>query len=190
MENRFDARDLARIAVFAALIIVLGYVSIPVGAVPITGQTLGVMLAGAVLGWRRGPLAVLVVLALAAVGLPVLSGGSGGLGVFVGPTAGYLFGWIPGAAVIGLIANSGRGRLAWWRVAIGCVVGGILVIYAVGIPVLAAVAHLSLSQAIISNFIFLPGDAAKVAVATLLTVALYRAYPVAFGTRRPSVAQA
>ena len=68
--------DLARIAVFAALIIVLGTITVPLpGGVPITAQTLGVMLAGLVLGARRAPLAILVVLVLAAVGLPVLAGG-------------------------------------------------------------------------------------------------------------------
>jgi biotin transport system substrate-specific component len=130
-------RDLARIAIFAALIAVLGMVTIPLPwGVPITAQTLGVMLAGAVLGPRKGPLAVLLVLALAAIGLPVLSGGRGGLGVFVGPTAGYLIGWIAGALVVGLIVHSGR--FTWWRTAVGTVVGGILVVYAFGIPVQAS----------------------------------------------------
>jgi len=116
-------RDLARIAVFAALIVVLGTVTIPIpGGVPITAQTLGVMLAGAVLGPRRAPLAVVLVLVLAAVGLPVLAGGRGGLGVFVGPTAGYLLGWVVGAVVIGLIVRANR--ITLWRTALGVVVGG------------------------------------------------------------------
>lgn len=73
--------SLGRIAVFAALIIVLGAVIVPLPAgVPITAQTLGVMLAGLVLGPRLAPLAILLVLVLAAVGLPVLAGGRGGLG--------------------------------------------------------------------------------------------------------------
>ena len=182
---RFDGRDLSRIAVFAAIIVVLGLMGpIPVpGLVPITAQTLGVMLAGAVLGWRRGATAVLVVIALVAVGLPVLSGGRGGLGVFVGPTAGYLIGWIFGAAVVGLIAHSGTGRISWWRVALGTVVGGILVIYAFGIPVQAAVTGLAVNQAALASLAFLPGDVIKAVVATVLTMALYRAYPPAFGSR-------
>lgn len=80
--RRMSAGDLALVAAFAAFIVVLGlpgalFAGSPV---PITIQTLGVMLAGALLGWRRGALAVLVVLALCAVGLPVLAGGRGGLG--------------------------------------------------------------------------------------------------------------
>ena len=143
-ENRSDVgRDLARIAIFAALIIVLGMVTVPLPTgVPITGQTLGVMLAGTVLGPRRGPLAVLLVLVLAAIGLPVLAGGHGGIAAFVGPSAGYLIGWIAGAFVTGLIAHGGR--ITWWRTSTATVVGGIGVVYLFGIPVQAAVMGLGL----------------------------------------------
>jgi biotin transport system substrate-specific component len=179
----FEGRDIARIAVFAAIIVALSMMG-PVpgpGGVPITAQTLGVMLAGAVLGWRNGAAAVLVVLLLVAVGLPLLAGGSGGLGVFVRPAAGFLVGWVFGAAVTGLIAHSGRGRMEWWRVAVANVVGGILVIYAFGIPVQALIMGLSLGEATWMSMIFLPGDAIKVVIATVLTLALRRAYPPAFG---------
>lgn len=178
-EARPVGADLARIAVFAALIIVLGTVTIPVpGGVPITAQTLGVMLAGLVLGARRAPLAILVVLVLAAVGLPVLAGGRGGLGVFMGPTAGYLVGWIAGAIVIGLIAH--RGRFTWWRAAIAVVVGGILVVYLFGIPVQALFTGVPLGPTVLSSLVFLPGDLLKAGAAVLLAVALRRAYPRAF----------
>lgn len=180
-ENRSDVgRELGRVAVFAALIIVLGTITVPLpGGVPITAQTLGVMLAGAVLGPRRGPLAVLLVLALAAVGLPVLSGGRGGIGVFVGPTAGYLIGWVAGAIVIGLIVHGGR--ITVWRTALGAIVGGILVVYVFGIPVQSLVLGLDLAPTAISSLVFLPGDLLKAAAATALTLALRRAYPPAFG---------
>src|SRR5690606_20792102 len=120
----WTGRDLARVAVFAAVIVVLGMVG-PIpgpGAVPITAQTLGVMLTGAILGARRGAASVLIVFLLVAIGLPVLAGGRGGLGVFLGPTAGFLIGWLPAAVVIGLIAHSGL--LTWWRTGIACLVGG------------------------------------------------------------------
>lgn len=176
----WEARDLARVAVFAALIVVLGLMGpVPVpGLVPITAQTLGVMLAGAVLGWKRGGAAVLIVLVLAAIGLPVLAGGRGGLGVFAGPTVGYLIGWLPGAMVTGLIAHSGR--LTWWRVLIATVIGGLPVVYALGIPLSAAIGGFSLEQAALFSVAFLPGDAIKAVVATVLTLLLFRAYPPAF----------
>ncbi|MDT0157364.1 biotin transporter BioY [Microbacterium sp. ARD32] len=171
--------DLARIAVFAALIAVLGTVVVPLpGGVPITAQTLGVMLAGLVLGARRAPLAILVVLALAAAGLPVLAGGRGGLGVLVGPTAGYLAGWIAGSIVIGLIAHSGR--FTWWRAAAATILGGIVVVYLFGIPVQALVTGVPIGPTVVSSLVFLPGDLLKAIAAVLLSVALRRAYPRAF----------
>ncbi len=177
----FEAADLARIAVFAALIAVLGLPgAINVGAVPITAQTLGVMLAGAVLGARRGGIAVLVVMALVAIGLPLLSGGRGGLGVFVAPSAGYLIGWVFGAIVVGLIVRVGATRPTWWRVALGAVAGGILVVYLFGIPVQSALTGLPLGETVISSLIFLPGDLIKAALTVIITMALWRAYPRAF----------
>ena len=174
---------LGRTAVFAALIIVLGTVIVPLpGGVPITGQTLGVMLAGLVLGPRLAPLSVGLVLALAAVGLPVLAGGRGGLGVFVGPSAGYLFGWIAGVVVIGLLMRTGR--FTWWRSALAALVGGVLTVYAFGIPIQALVTGVPLGPTALSSLAFLPGDLIKVVAATLVVVALRRAYPRAFADGR------
>lgn len=187
--SRDTGATLGRIAVFAALIIVLGTVVVPLpGGVPITAQTLGVMLAGLVLGPRVAPLSILVVLALAAIGLPVLAGGRGGVGVFVGPTAGYMLGWIAGVVVIGLLLRTGRP--AWWRVALSALIGGVLVVYAFGIPVQALVAGVPLDLTALSALAFLPGDLIKVAAATLIVVALRRAYPRAFADTRERAAVA
>src|SRR5690606_31947677 len=155
--RRFETRDIARIAVFAAIIAALGLVGpVPVpGLVPITAQTLGVILAGMVLGAWRGAAAVLVFELLVLIGLPLLSGGHGGPASFVGPASGYLIGWIPGAFVTGLIAHSGRGGLSWWRVGLGGVVGGVLVVYALGIPVQAAITVLPLGAAALTSIVFL-----------------------------------
>jgi len=185
---RVESRDITRIAVFAAILAVLGIPgAIPVfgGAVPITAQTLGVMLAGAVLGAWRGAAAVAVVEVLVLAGLPLLSGGHGGAGVFAGPTAGYLVGWIVGAFVIGLVARAGGRRPTTWRTALACVIGGILVVYAFGIPVQALVTHLPLGPTALSSLVFLPGDALKVVITTVVTMALWRAYPRAFAPVRP-----
>ncbi len=180
---RIDTRDITRIAVFAAIIAVLGLPgAIPVfgGAVPLTAQTLGVMLAGVVLGPWRGAAAVAVFEVLVLLGLPLLSGGRGGAGVFVGPSAGYLIGWIIGAGVIGAIVRADLRRPAWWRVALGCVVGGIVAVYALGIPVQALVTRLPLGPTALSSTVFLPGDLLKVVAATIIALALWRAYPRAF----------
>jgi len=180
---RDTSATLGRVAVFAALIIVLGTVVVPLpGGVPITGQTLGVMLAGLILGPRIAPLSIALVLALAALGLPVLAGGRGGLGVFVGPTMGYMIGWIVGVVVIGLLMRTGR--FTWWRTALAALVGGVAVVYAFGIPVQALVTGVPIDLTALSSLAFLPGDLIKVTAATLVAVALRRAYPRAFPDRR------
>ena len=109
-------KDLAYIALFAAITAVLGLVpAIRRVPVPITAQTLGVMLAGAVLGARRGFLAQLLFLVLVAIGLPLLASGRGGLAVFAGPTAGFLISWPIAAFVVGLLTERfwRRYNLAW-----------------------------------------------------------------------------
>jgi biotin transport system substrate-specific component len=182
-----DATDIARIAVFAAVVAVLGLPSglAVFGSVPITAQTLGVMLAGTILGAWRGSISMLVLLALAALGLPLLSGGRGGIGVFFGPTAGYLIGWVVGAFVIGAIVHA-RGRpLTWLRTSIGVVLGGIITIYAFGIPVQAAVTRIPLAETALQSLVFLPGDLLKAAIAVAITMTLVRAYPKAFRSNTP-----
>jgi len=173
-------KDLAYIALFAAITAVLGLVpAISVGPVPITAQTLGVMLAGAVLGARRGFLSQLLFLVLVAIGLPLLASGAGGLAVFAGPTAGYLISWPIAAFVVGWLTERfwSRYNLAWGVLA--NVVGGILVIYAIGVPVLAVMANLSPGAAIVSGALpFLVGDAIKAVLAAAIAVQVRRSYPV------------
>jgi biotin transport system substrate-specific component len=178
--RRSSARDLAQIAVFAALIAALGLpgaLSIGGAAVPITFQTLGVMLAGAILGARKGTLSVLLFIALVAAGLPLLSGGRGGLGVFVGPSVGYLIGWLLGAAVIGWATARLLPRypiapaLAWTAL------GGIVAIYLVGVPVFALITGTPLDIALIGSVVFLPGDLLKVVVTVLVAKGVHRAWP-------------
>ncbi|UOY03398.1 biotin transporter BioY [Blastococcus sp. PRF04-17] len=173
-------KDLAYISLFAAITAVLGLVpAINVGPVPITAQTLGVMLAGSILGARRGFLSQLLFLVLVALGLPLLASGSGGLAVFALPSAGYLLSWPIAAFVIGLLTERFwvRYNLAWGIVA--NVVGGILVIYAIGVPVLAAIANLSPGAAIVSGALpFLVGDTVKAVLAAAVAVQVRRSYPV------------
>ncbi|WP_028048063.1 biotin transporter BioY [Cellulomonas sp. URHD0024] len=103
------ATDIALIASFAAFIAVCAILpGIPTGtSVPITLQTFGVTLAGLVLGWRRGGLAVLLYLVLGLAGLPIFSGGAGGVAVLQGASAGYLLAFPVGAVVAGLLAGRG-----------------------------------------------------------------------------------
>ncbi|HKT55488.1 MAG TPA: biotin transporter BioY [Microbacterium sp.] len=186
--RRLDATDLARVAVFAAIVAVLGLPGsfTVLGAVPITAQTLGVMLAGAILGPWLGALSMTVFLALVAVGLPLLAGGRGGIGVFVGPSAGYALGWIAGALVIGLIVHAGGRKPVLWRTFAGVVAGGILIVYALGIPVQSLVTRLPLGETALTSLIFIPGDLTKAVIATAIVATLVRAYPRAFRRTWPA----
>jgi biotin transport system substrate-specific component len=179
-------RDLAYVALFAAITAVLGLVpAVQVGPVPVTAQTLGVMLAGSVLGSRRGFLSQLLFLVLVAIGLPVLPGGGGGLAVFAGATAGYLFSWPVAAFVTGLLVERfwTRYDAVWGTVA--NVIGGILVVYAIGVPVLKAVTGLPWGDAVwLGAAVFIPGDLVKAVVAALIAVQVRRSYPVIERPRR------
>src|SRR4051812_50185355 len=116
------------------------------------------MLAGAVLGARRGFLAAMLLLVLVAVGLPLLAGGRGGLGVFAGPSVGFLLGWPVAAFVTGwLTERGGPGYHLLWGVGAN-VVGGIVVLYAAGIVGVAAGAGISLQAAAGSAWGVLPRD--------------------------------
>jgi biotin transport system substrate-specific component len=173
------------IALFAALIVVLSLIPpipLPAIPVPITLQTLGAMLAGAMLGPVRGALACLLYLALAAIGLPVLPGGRGGLGAFLGPTGGFLVGLVAGAFVTGWLARRLAARGAGARQVAGyivaCAVGGIAVVYAFGVPWLATVAKMDLSKAALAVVVFLPGDAVKAVVAAWVASRVERVWPM------------
>jgi len=179
-----SAGDAARVATFAALLAVLGApgsVALFGSAVPVTLQTLGVMLAGALLGAWRGTLAVATFLVLVAAGLPLLAGGRGGLAVFVGPSAGYLVGFLAGAAVVGLLVDRLR-RVRFWPVLGACLVGGVAVVYACGVPVQALVTGVPLGTTAWLSLAFLPGDLLKALAAAAVVVGVVRAYPAA---RRP-----
>ncbi len=189
---RTTSRDLALIATFAGVVAALGLVPafVPPGfTVPITAQSLGVMLAGAVLGARRGFLSVALLLVLVAVGLPLLAGGRGGLGVFATPSVGFLLGWPVAAFVIGWLTERGGStyRLAWGLVANA--VGGIIVLYAAGIAGIAAVAGISVQAAAVSTWIFIPGDLIKVVLSALVARGVHAAYPGLLGTGRRRVAE-
>lgn len=178
--RRGTATDLAQIAVFAALIAALGLPgALYLGgtAVPITFQTLGVMLAGAILGARKGFLSVLLLIALVAAGLPLLSGGRGGLGVFVGPSVGYLLGWLLGVVVIGWATARLLPKYPVLPALLWTALGGIVAVYLVGVPVFAAMTGTPIGVAIAGSAVFLPGDLVKVVITVLVAKGVHRAWP-------------
>lgn len=177
-------RNLTHIALFAALIAVLGL--IPridlASGVPITAQSLGIMLCGTVLGARRGALAVLLFLALVAAGLPLLSGGRGGLGVFAGPSVGYLIGFPVAAFVTGWLME--RSTLPVGLAAgAAAVIGGIGVLYGFGIFGMSVMLSKTLPEAAFLGMAFLPGDVLKAVIAGLVTQSLARMRPASLLSR-------
>lgn len=180
---KFSYQDLARIALFAAFIAVLGLVpriDLPFAAgVPITAQTFGVMLAGLVLGPRNAVMSVLLFLFVVALGAPVLSGGRGGLGVFFGPTAGFLLGWIFGAAACAALYRfllRVMPQRIFLSALLACWVGGILAIYPLGVSGLIALTGLTPRAAWIAVLVFVPGDLIKGVIAAWIVARLPPSY--------------
>ncbi|WP_457586521.1 biotin transporter BioY [Ensifer canadensis] len=181
-----NTRDLVLISLFAAIVVVLGLIPpITLGfiPVPITAQSMGVMLAGCILGAKRGALAFLLFLLLVAIGLPVLSGGRGGLAVFAGPSGGFILGWVVATFVTGLIAQrfvrEGQAELGQFvGFFLASVVGGIVVLYAIGMPWVSAVTGTPFLTVATGSLAFLPGDLLKAAIATLAARAVFAGYPL------------
>lgn len=176
---KLQLRDYPRIAIFVGLIAALGYVpAINLGTgVPITAQTLGVMLAGAVLGSYRGTLAVLIFELLVAAGLPLLAGGRGGAAVFAGPTAGYLIGWLIGTWVIGAVMVSLKKAPLALSALLALVLGGIVAVYIPGIVWYAYSQHLPYLAVAQGNVVFLAGDFIKIVVAIAVLLGIKAASP-------------
>ncbi|MFK8252622.1 biotin transporter BioY [Ancylobacter terrae] len=181
-------RSLVQIALYAALFAVLGLIpriDVPIAAgVPITAQSLGAMLAGVMLGARRGALAVLLFLFVVALGAPLLAGGRGGLGAFFSPTAGFLAGWVAGAFVAGWIMQSLRAMPVFASAIIAAVVGGILVVYTLGIAGMVLKTGMSPLAALSTMLVFIPGDLIKAVLAALVAQTVARGLPEALLSRQ------
>lgn len=168
-------RDVLLVTGAALLTAALAQVAIPVpgSPVPITGQTLAVVLTAAALGPLRGVAGQALYLALGAVGLPFYSDASGGFDVLAGATGGYLVGFLPAAFLIGLAAQHRADRRVWR--ALPLFVAGQLVIFAIGVPWLAVVADQSLGWALQNGFYpFVVGGLVKAAVAGVLLPSAWR----------------
>jgi biotin transport system substrate-specific component len=175
------ARDIALIVAGALFIYLTAKISIPVAGspVPITGQTFGVLLVGGALGLRRGLIAVALYVLLGVIGLPFFAEGKGGLTVIWGATGGYLVGFILAGAVVGRLAELGWDRKIGG--ALGAMVVGSAVIYAIGLPWLKVVTGWTVEETIAKGLTpFLLGDTIKIILAAVL-------FPVAWWVvgRRP-----
>lgn len=158
-------------AIFAALICVAAPFSVPLpGLVPISLATFAVYITGALLGGKRGALAVLVYILLGAVGLPVFSNHAGGFGVLFGVTGGYIIGYIPLALITGVFAE--MKSKAHWTVPVGMILGT-LALYTFGTAWFMIFTGKSLGVALTACVLpFLPFDGLKIVLSTLISVPL------------------
>ena len=162
-------RDVVLVIAGALFIYLTARVSIPVpgSPVPITGQTFGVLLVGGALGFRRGLIGVALYVLLGVVGLPFFAEGKGGLTVIWGATGGYLIGFIVAGAVVGRLAELGWDRRIGG--ALGAMLVGSLIIYAIGVPWLKIVTGWSVEDTIAKGLTpFLLGDTIKLVLAAAL----------------------
>ena len=181
--RRWNATDLGLIAVFAAL--VAGAALVPGLAlngfgVPITFQTLAVMLTGLVLGPARGFAAVGLYTLLGLAGLPIFSQGRSGLGILAGPSAGYIIAFPIAAGIVGWLATvvikrTTKARALWFF--LSATVTSIVVVHSLGIVGIALNSKATLEQAFLGDLIFYPGDIVKNVLAAVIAVALHRAFP-------------
>ena len=180
---RWNATDLGLIAVFAALVAASALVAaIPVGGlgVPITLQTLAVMLTGLALGPGRAFAAVGLYTLLGLAGLPIFSGGRSGLGILAGPSAGYIIAFPLAAAAVGWLAALIIRRTLKYRGALlfaAAMVTSIVVIHGLGVLGMMVNAKLDWSKAFLADLAFYPGDIIKNVLAVTVALALHKAFP-------------
>ncbi|WP_295822445.1 biotin transporter BioY [uncultured Deinococcus sp.] len=166
--HRSALRDLALVVGGAVLIALIAQVEIPLKPVPVTLQTLGVLLVGAALGWKRGTASLGTYLGAGIIGLPVFAGGGAGLAKLAGPSGGYLIGFVLAAGLVGFLVQ----RFALDRRVLGtalAMLAGTALIYAVGLPWLAATTGLRGAALLNAGLTpFLLGDTLKLGLAALL----------------------
>lgn len=162
-DSDMSIRQLVFAAMMAALIAVGAYLSIPFGPVPIVLQNLFVLVAGLTLGRRWALISVAVYLLAGACGLPVFASGTGGIGRLIGPTGGYLIGFLAAAYLVGMFSEMADGRLG---VEVAGMVIGSVAVYVVGVPWLKWVTGMTMGKALmVGCYPFLIGDGLKIAAA-------------------------
>nr|WP_300325836.1 biotin transporter BioY [uncultured Anaerostipes sp.] len=161
-------RDMTMTGLFAALICILGPLSIviPGTPVPISFTNLAIYLAVMAAGWKRGTISYLIYLLLGMVGLPVFSAFTGGVAKLAGPTGGYLVGFIFMALISGIAIDKSNGNM--WISILGMVIGTI-VDYIFGTAWLCQQMNLTFVQGLFAGVIpYLPGDAIKIVIAVIV----------------------
>ncbi|MDD3194058.1 MAG: biotin transporter BioY [Oscillospiraceae bacterium] len=181
MAKKFSIKDMVLCALLAAMTGILSQIGIPIGEVPINLALFSVFLAGGLLGSYKGAVSIAVYVMMGAVGIPVFSNFRGGLSVLVGPTGGYILGYLLAALVVGMVSTHWGD--AFWKLAIG-MASGLALCYLFGTAWFILLTGKGLVAALGACVIpFLPGDAAKIILAALLVPELKKA--IQFSRRLP-----
>ncbi|MFT8395894.1 biotin transporter BioY [Propionibacterium sp.] len=186
----FGASDIALIAVFAALMAVLAIIPpiFTVGAIPFAIQVIAVLLTPLVLGPLRGGCACALYLLVGIAGLPVFAGGHSGPAAIIGPTGGYLLGFVVQGFIVGAVAavalrrRPNRRALPWLLIA--CAILGVVIIHLCGVIFFMTTLHMTLTRALITTAPFFPWDCLKGVIAGFLAVAVFTAFPALMPARK------
>lgn len=164
-------KQLVYTALMTAIIAILGLVPgipLPFMPVPIILQNIGIFLAGIILGRRLGALSVIVFLLLVIAGLPLLSGGRGGIAVFAGPSVGYLVLYPFVAYFIGLVRDKYLQRINFIVLFVAILVFGVLGLDILGTIIMGIMIHIPMSKSLLLSLTFMPGDIIKAVIASLI----------------------
>jgi biotin transport system substrate-specific component len=182
MNTSNQLRMMVYASLLAALMAAGAFLAIPIGPVPIVLQNMFVFLAGLLLGSRWGLASVAVYLLTGACGLPVFAGGLGGIGRIVGPTGGYLMGYLPAVFIIGYISDKTDKQFGYDILAMMCAT---VVLYACGLAWLKILTDMTWSKTMmVGMYPFLVGDALKIVAAAVIARALR---PIIHATRNPQL---
>lgn len=168
-EKKLQLRSMIYAAMLGALTAIGAYIIIPFPIVPITLQTLFVYIAGGLLGGYLGALSQIIYLLIGIIGLPVFSGGKAGFGILIGPTGGYLIGFVIAAFIIGKLIKMKEPSGFLW--VIFSMIIGTLIIYLFGVIQLSLIAKLDIMKSLSVGVLpFLIGDTLKVIVAAFIVI--------------------
>ncbi|NLW42531.1 MAG: biotin transporter BioY [Tissierellia bacterium] len=159
---KLTTKDLTQISMFAALTAIGAYVSVPIGHVPITLQSMFVLMSGVILGSKRGAISQIVYMVVGLIGLPVFAGGRGGIATIMTPSFGFIFGFVAMAYISGYLYE--RGVNVWISSFVATIV-----LYLVGLPYMAFILNSVMGNSFdflkilnLGLIPFIPGDSLKV----------------------------
>lgn len=172
---KISTKEMTLISIFTALTAIGATISIPIGEVSITMQSLFVLLSGIILGPKLASLSQVTYLTLGLVGIPIFSGFTGGFGSILKPSFGFIIGFIFAAYIVGKIANS-SGAFSPKRIWLSALVGT-LVIYLIGLPYMYYILNIVMVKDLsfftiikIGFLLFLPGDFIKLVLASFISI--------------------